>query len=225
MLANGNRKLVIKVLVIYLIYFLYTYLAGYAISAMQIKNSSIVMFFADLAFLLLIVFAYRKELKEDFSFLKQDFPVKRIAKNVFLGIVAMFTLKMVMGMVTEIIAPNPNLDGNTLAILDLLKTAPYYAIFKTMIFASIAEEILFRKSLSKILTSNVVFILVTSIIYTLMNFVFNSSAGISILDILMYFLSAVVLAGIYIKNDRNIYIVMLVKLVIQLIPFIMLLAM
>lgn len=225
MLVNGNRKLVIKVLVIYLIYFLYTYLAGYAISALQIKNSSIVMFFADLAFLLLIVFVYRKELKEDFSFLKQDFPVKRIVKNVFLGIVAMFTLKMVMGMVTEIIAPNPNLDGNTLAILDLLKTAPYYAIFKTMIFASIAEEILFRKSLSKILTSNVVFILVTSIIYTLMNFVFNSSAGISILDILMYFLSAVVLAGIYIKNDRNIYIVMLVKLVIQLIPFIMLLAM
>lgn len=223
MAINENQKMILKMLIMYLVYFLYTYLAGYVISALKIQNSSFVMFAADFIFLLLIVWAYRKELRENFVELKKNFPLKRILKNVLLGILAVIGLKIVMGIVIELVNPNAAIDGNTSAILDLLKTAPYYAIFKTMIFASIAEELLFRKSLSAILKNNLVFIVVTSIIYTAMNFVFNTGAGLSLLDISMYFFTAVVFGYIYIKNERNIYIVMIVKFIMQFIPFIMLL--
>ena len=128
-----------------------------------------------------------------------------------------------MGILTELIAPGISVDSNTASILGLLKSSPAYAIFKTMVFAVIAEELLFRKSLSLFIKNKWIFIFGGALLYPLMNFVFNGGVT-PILDFVMYYMTAVVLNSIYIWNNRNIFIVMFVKFVLQFLPFIVLLA-
>ena len=114
------------------------------------------------------------------------------------------------------------LDTVVSKVLDLLKQSPIYACFKVLIFAPIAEEILFRESISSCVKNNVLFILLSAIIYTGMNFVFSSEA-LTFLDLLIYFLPAVLFSFLYVKNDRNIIIIMMIKFIMQFVPFIVLL--
>ena len=221
MSSSVQMKFLIKAVCMYLFYFLYSNIASSIVAALQITNTSYVSFIADILFMVLIIFVYRKELKEDFQELKEKFPAKRILKNVLIGVGIIFLLKIVMGMVTEVLSPNVTVDSNTSAILDLLKTSPVYAVFKTMIFAVISEEILFRKAVSTCIKNDWTFVIVGAVIYTFMNFVFNTGS-IVIADLLMYFMTALALNYIYIKNDRNIYMVMIIKFIMQFLPFIVL---
>ena len=45
----------------------------------------------------------------------------------------------------------------------------------------------------------------------------------TLVDLLVYFVPALLFSFIYVKNDRNIIIVMIIKFIMQFIPFIMLL--
>jgi len=91
-----------------------------------------------------------------------------------------------------------------------------------MCFSIVAEELLFRESLSKCVDNNILFVLISAIVYTAMNFVFTTES-IDFIQLLAYFLPALVFSTIYIKTERNIIIVMLVKFVYNLIPFTILL--
>ena len=97
-----------------------------------------------------------------------------------------------------------------------------YTIFKMMIFGVVAEEILFRESLNKVLTNNILFVFASTIIYTGMHFVFVG-APTSIFQVLPYIFLAILLGTIYVKNDRNIVLVMLIKFTYQLVPLTLLL--
>ena len=118
--------------------------------------------------------------------------------------------------------PEYAVDSNTGAMLDLLKQSPVYAFFKVLIFAPVAEEILFRESISSCVKNDVLFIFLSAIIYTGMNFVFSTDA-LTFLDLLIYFLPAVLFSFLYVKNDRNIIVIMIIKFIMNLIPFAVLL--
>ena len=114
------------------------------------------------------------------------------------------------------------MDYNKESMLGLLDVSPIYAFFKVLIFAPVAEEILFRESISSCVKNNVLFIFLSAIIYTGMNFVFSTDA-LTFLDLLIYFLPAVLFSFLYVKNDRNIIIIMIIKFIMQFVPFIILL--
>ena len=217
-----NNQPFMKMALLYLIYFLYTYVAGMIVSALAISNSSLVMLPADFLFLLLAIYMYKDNLKRDFTALKKKKKGKLVG-TILLGVFLVLLGNIVMGAITDILFPNAPLDTNTQALQGMLTTAPLYVVFKTLIFATIAEEILFRESVYDCIKKPVFFILASSIIYTAMNFVF-AGAGISILNVLIYFVPALILSSIYIKNDSNIIILMFVKFILQFIPFIALLA-
>ena len=148
--------------------------------------------------------------------------VLKIIGSVVIGVVAIFALNIIMGAVTDIFFPEYAVDSNTGAMLDLLKQSPIYAFFKVLIFAPVAEEILFRESISSCVKNNVLFIFLSAIIYTGMNFVFSTDA-LTFLDLLIYVLPAVLFSFLYVKNDRNIIVIMLIKFIMNLIPFAVLL--
>ena len=210
-----------KVIPLYVIYFLYTMLGSMLASKLNISNSAYIMMPADVLFLVFSVIMYKDNLKNDFQKLKETKFLKTIG-IILLGIISIILLNGIMGVITDIIVPDLNMDSNTSAMLSLLRTSPIYAFFKVLVFAPIAEEILFRESISTCVKDNILFIIFSALIYTMMNFIFNSST-LTLVDLLVYFVPALLFSFIYVKNNRNIIIVMIIKFVMQFIPFIMLL--
>ncbi len=210
-----------KVILLYVIYFLYTMLGSMLAAKLNISNSAYIMMPADVLFLVFSVIMYKDNLKNDFQKLKETRFLK-IVGIILLGIISIILLNGIMGVITDIILPDLNMDSNTSAMLSLLRTSPIYAFFKVLVFAPIAEEILFRESISTCVKDNILFIIFSALIYTMMNFIFNSST-LTLVDLLVYFVPALLFSFIYVKNDRNIIIVMIIKFIMQFIPFIMLL--
>ncbi len=220
MLEKLNNRM-IKAVGLYLVYFLYTVVASSLVSSLNVTNSAYVMMPADILFATFAVLMYKNELKECVNKLKKK-KVLKIVGSVILGVMSILALNIIMGAITDLLFPNYAVDSNTGAMLDLLKQSPIYACFKVLIFAPVAEEILFRESISSCVKNNVLFILLSAIIYTGMNFVFGSET-LSVIDLLIYFMPALLLSFLYVKNDRNIIVIMIIKFIMQFVPFIVLL--
>lgn len=208
---------ILKVVGIYLLYFLYSKLAAFFAQTITLMNGKAMYLIFDIFFLVLICFLYYKDLKKDYENLKKDYNWKKILLLVFLFIVASFFINFLLEGIRLAFFPNAVIDENSQSIKTLAELSPIYAIFKGMIFGVIAEEILYRESLSGIVENNFMFILVSSIIYTLLPFVFSTSE-ISIMNLLTYFIPSLLISYIYVKNNRNIITVMIMKFAYNLIP-------
>lgn len=217
-----NQKL-IQMFSIYIIYFLYSYFGSSMLQGFFPWSSALLKFFLDCLFLLGIVFVYRKNLKEDLEQIRKNWPVKKVIKILVLGVVCLFALNIVMGILSDFIFPNITIDENTLAIKALADDSLFYAIFKTMIFGVIAEELLFRETLNECIENNSLYILFSAAIYTLMNLIFSSNHSNMLLSAAIYFIPALVFSFIYIKTNRNIILLMDIKFCYNLIPLMILL--
>ncbi len=214
-----KTEILLKTAAVYLFYFLYTYLGGYITGLFTNIDHNLISMGLDIIFLIFIVGMYFQKIKADLKKIKQEIKISHIIKTVLIGIAAYIGITIVLMLISSIFHLNRAVDQNTGAIHSL---PLYYAIFKTMIFGSIAEELLFRESLNECIKDNKLFILISAIIYTAILCVFQGS-GIAILQMIQYFLSAVILSSIYIKNKRNILIAALAKFTYNLIPLTILL--
>lgn len=217
-----KNKNIIKTSLLFLTYLIYPMFESNLTNFLSI-NSIFSSFFLDVVFLLGIVFIYRKEIKESINELKQ-FKLSIIIKKIVLWIGIIFLSNMIMGITTELLCPNLSIDDNTNALSSLYEISTYYTIFKTMIFAIIAEELLFRKSVFDLTDNKFIFIIISSVIYALITFIFNGfPVNNFLIYFLMYFIPGIVLALTYIKNNNNIILLMLIKFFYQLIPLTILL--
>ncbi len=206
----------IKMLIAFFIYFLYSMYSLTLGKALGINNELVIMFVSDLIFLVLIVFVYKDNLKKDAMMIKKDYKISKIIKTVVIWVIALFVLNIVMGAITDIVAPGLAIDNNTEALWGMSKI---YTIFKTLIFGVVAEEILFRESLRDVVTNNILFVITSAIIYTAMHFIFSGlPENNTIIYMLIYFIPAIVSSLAYIKNKSNIIILMLIKVTYNLIP-------
>ena len=209
----------IKTLLVFISYLLYSNVISVVFSTFKITNTTMISFLADLIFLVCIIFVYRDNLKNDFENLKKDYKISNIIKTVIIWVVIIFVFNILMGAITEMIYPNMATDDNTNAMSTLFKTSMSYSLFKTMIFAVVAEELLYRESISDVVKNKYIFIVISSIVYTIMNFIFvGFESDIIVMDILSYFLPALLFSTAYVKNNNNIIILMLIKFTYNLIP-------
>lgn len=211
-----NQKM-LKVVGIYLVYFLYSQLASFFANTITLLNGKVMYLIFDIFFLGFIWFLYYKNLNKDWAQIKKDYNLKKIGLAILIFIVGSFVINMVIGLISDTFFPGIDMDANTESIHALAKVSPIYAIFKAMIFGVIAEEILYRESLSDLIKNDMMFILISSIIYTILPFIFNGS-GVSVMNLLTYFIPSLFISYLYVKNDRNIIVVMIVKFVYNLIP-------
>lgn len=215
-----NTANFLKTIIVFLIYFIYvncfTALLG---------NDVSVIFVADLLFLVMMVILYKDSILQSFKKLKQ----KKIGKEIGISIGYAFGLLicyMVVGMILmEIFPEMESFDGNTTAIYSIYSLDTIYTIFKTLIFAAVAEELLFKESIRSIIKPNVLYVIISSVIYAFVNIMYNDlSLMITWLNMIPYLLFAILLNIIYVKNDNNICLVMMVKFFYNLIPLAVLLS-
>lgn len=214
-----KSETLLKTILLYLFYFLYTYFASAIIALVPAVNGQIVMTVLDVLFILMAIFCYKTELKKDLDAIKSKQNTKKIIKIVLFGVATMIVLNVFIALLAQIFNSDVLMDQNTASIQVLANQSMLYTIFKMMIFGVVAEEILFRESLNEVLTNDFIFVIVSTIIYTCMHFVFVG-APTSIFQVLPYVFLAILLGTIYVKNKRNIVLVMLIKFTYNLIPLV-----
>lgn len=213
----------VKVICLFIIYLIYSNLFNQVFDLLNIKNSIITMFAGDVFFLFMVMILYWKEMKE--SLINLDKSKKKFIFKILKGVVILFVVNLVAGMVSEMIAPISSADDNTKSIYSLSELSFTYTLFKTLFFGVIAEELLFKQSIRSIIPNNVLFIVISSLLYAVMNVIYGDlNSPYLLTDALSYFAVSATLAIIYVRNNDNIVLVMFVKLFYNLIPMCLLIA-
>ncbi len=219
---NKNDKLM-KLFIIFFVYFLYTMYAGTIFQTLGLNNTIIASFAGDIVFSLFIIYNYRKNLKSDLKKLKRQ-SLKKTIGTIFKWVIIIFVFVIFCGFITDLIIPGHASDANTSAVYDLYSVSTWYTIFKTMIFGTLIEEILYRESVRDCIKNNFVFIIVSSVIYTFLNTVFvGFTEGFVLSSMLIYFLPAIFWSIAYLRNNDNILLLSLIKFTYNLIPLTILL--
>ena len=99
---NASEKL-IKTLLVFICYLLYSNVISIVFSTFNIVNTTLISFVADLIFLICIVFAYRENLKNDLKDLKENYKVIDVIKTVVLWFAIIFIFNISMGVVTDLL--------------------------------------------------------------------------------------------------------------------------
>lgn len=218
----------LKTILMFAFYFAYTNIASLICQILGVSYDLTITLYADSIFMLIIVFVYQNNIKKDLKDLKKNNSWKKLLKTIFIWVIIIFVFMMISGVITELFFPglgksNDILDNNTQKIVDLYNISSFYTIFKTMIFGVIAEELLFKESVRNVINNKWLFIFISAIIYTIMNFIYTDLSSFSLKFLLIYivlinFIPFLLFSTAYIKNNSNIVILMLIKFVYNLIP-------
>lgn len=224
MKAISNKKeAIIKFIIVFGVYLCYTQFFSVIFNSFGITGIT-VNFVADLIFFVGIIYLYRDSLKESLKDFKEKFKFSKILFYILCGVIGIFLATFLSGIITDIFYPGQDVtDDNTNAIYGIDDKA--YIIFKTAIFASIAEVLVYIKSVKDVVNNsrhNILFVVISALIYGLMNIAYANINLITLLAFVNYFLVGCVLAFIYTKTD-NIIIIMLIKFIYSLIPLTILL--
>lgn len=217
-----NDKLT-KLFIVFFIYFLYTMYASTLFQSLGLNNTIIASFAGDIIFSCFIIYTYRKNLKSDLKKLKKQ-SLKKTLWTIFKWVIIIFVFVIFCGFITDLIIPGHVNDANTSAVYDLYSVSTWYTIFKTMIFGTLIEEILYRESVRDNIKNNFMFIIISSLIYTFLNTVFvGFTEGFVLSSMLIYFLPAIFWSIAYLRNNDNILLLSLIKFTYNLIPLTILL--
>lgn len=216
---SKNKKSQVISISLLCLFLIYPILFNSFFNLMGISNKQTLLFISDILFSLLIIYIYRKKLKLDLKSIKK-MSSKAIGKILY-SIIILLGILFIIALFTYFVFPNYEWNTNNTAIYNLYKENYPYFLFKIFLFSSITEELLFKENMSKLLPGNIAFIFISSLVYVLFNFIFSISENqYAMFNIIIMYIQAMSFSYIYIKNDRNIVISMIIKFLYNLLPFI-----
>lgn len=214
------KSKLIKTLLIFVGYVFFTSVLGLILNLIGINNNITTMFISDLIFTLIVLKVYKQDLQKEFAEYKVQ---KSKIKNILIWVLILFGVNIIFSLILKIVMPQlDSLDNNSESIIQLFELSTIYTFFKTLLYAPVIEELIFKKSIRDVINNNMAFVLISSSIYTIMNFIYTSSIPEYMwFDIIQYFTFSTILSVAYIKN-KNIIPVMIIKFIYNLIPTILL---
>ena len=203
---NNSRKILINIFV-FLSYFVYQYLFVFIMAYMNINyfklsinNKYLCNFIFNSIYILILLFIYRKELKEEAKDYKKNYSnyIKKYFEIYLIGIILMGLSNTLLQKITP-----TSLSGNEEAVRKLIKLLPVYMTFSTVIFAPIIEEVIFRKTIKNIFGNNVLFVIISGLLFGLLH-VTNFKDMNEIIHSIPYIIMGIDFAYIYYKT-KNIF--------------------
>ncbi len=178
---NNNKGLlskkrileICKGLLTFLIFYFSSYLQVIPIALFNIdvknytaSDLAIVNTFTDLILVLILIILYFKELKKEFKTFKKNWKLNMDTafKYWFIGLMIMCISNIAIGIIT-----NLNTSSNEQAVQTLVSSTPYLMLFTAGILAPIAEELTFRKGVSKIFKNKWVYATASGLIFGLLH--------------------------------------------------------
>lgn len=162
-----------KGLITFLIFYFSSYLQVIPIALFNINvnnytasDLAIVNTFTDLILVLILVVLYFKELKKEFKTFKNSWKLSMDTafKYWFIGLMIMCISNIAIGLITSL-----GTSSNEQAVQTLVSSNPYLMLFTAGILAPIAEEITFRKGVSKIFKNKWVYATASGLIFGLLH--------------------------------------------------------
>ena len=162
-----------KGLVTFLIFYFSSYLQVIPIVLFNIdvnnytaSDLAIVNTFTDLILVLILIVLYFKELKKEFKSFKKNWKLNMDAafKYWFIGLMIMCISNIAIGLITSL-----GTSSNEQAVQTLVSSNPYLMLFTAGILAPIAEELTFRKGVSKIFKNKWVYATASGLIFGLLH--------------------------------------------------------
>lgn len=162
-----------KGLVTFLIFYFSSYLQVIPIVLFNIdvnnytaSDLAIVNTFTDLILVLILIVLYFKELKKEFKSFKKNWKLNMDTafKYWFIGLMIMCISNIAIGLITSL-----GTSSNEQAVQTLVSSNPYLMLFTAGILAPIAEELTFRKGVSKIFKNKWVYATASGLIFGLLH--------------------------------------------------------
>lgn len=165
------------------------------------QQYTLIMLFASIVYLLIIIFIYRKSLKTEFQDFKKNCG-KYIKDNIIywiIGLMIMFGTNLLISLIIPSGATNEQLVQN-----EILKY-PLYMIWSACIFAPVIEEILFRKTIREIFPTNLIFVLMSGLLFGYIHTLTNFGSALELLYIIPYGAVGTMFAYMYVKT-KNVFV-------------------
>ncbi len=162
-----------KGLLTFLIFYFSSYLQVIPIAIFNIDinnytatDLAIVNTFTDLILVLILIVLYYKELKKEFKTFKDNWKMNMDTafKYWFLGLMIMCISNIAIGLITSL-----STSSNEQAVQGLISSTPYLMLFTAGILAPIAEELTFRKGVSKIFKNKWIYATASGLIFGLLH--------------------------------------------------------
>lgn len=166
-------------------------------------------------YLLIVIFLYRKELKEEILDFKENYK-KYLSKNILIYLAGILLMGLTNIILTKI--TGSSLSGNEAIIRERIVKYPIYTAISAVLLAPIVEELIFRKSLKNIFKFKYLFIIISGLIFGILH-IQNFSDMNEILYSIAYIIMGLDFAYIY-SRTNNIFTTMTFHLCHNLVLFI-----
>lgn len=168
-------------------------------------SNNIELFISYLVILLMVLFIFRKDLKRDITFFKKYFREYNsyVLKTYIKSLVVLFVLSLSIKIYTGI---ENATNQETLNVL--FKESPIIVCLLSMVYAPVAEELLFRGIFRKIINNKYLFIILSGFLFGIAHVIDDFKSIEELLYILVYSSLGCFLASIYYKTNNlcaNIY--------------------
>ena len=216
-MRNSKDKSIIKLLLIFIVYYCVSiYLPRLVPNFGKIVN----MIIKDVIIIILSILIFYKDIRSDYGKFKRS-------KHKWLLVVWALGIIVAWHFISYFVQNHyPNLfnvssDGNNSGVLEYYNISKLYAFFKIVIFTGIAETILFNLSFRKVFNNNLIFVVVSSLIYTYFNYLFSGVNFHYILNpLVIRFIPCVLYNIAYIRNNNNIVSLMGIIMIRNIVTFI-----
>ena len=210
-MKKENLKKPILGLCVVASYFIYSYFQTLPLSLVGINyynlsmfNKIIYLMTTELIYLLILFYIYRKEYIKDFKKYVKNFK-DYMPKYMEYWALA-FSLMLISNFIIITLFPN-SVATNQVAINNILVEAPFYMIVSAVLFAPFLEETIFRFSFRKIFKNDLIFIILSGLVFGGLHVIGSFNNLIDLIYIIPYSIPGVIFAYTLVKS-KNIFVPM-----------------
>lgn len=175
----------------------------------SIEVIALLNLFQSFIFMIVLIFMYKKDLKQDFNDFKLKFKsyIRLTIEHWLLGITLMIISNLLIAYLSPISQAN-----NELGIREAVKGSPIPMLISIIIIAPFTEEIMFRKSLGDIIKNKYLFLITSGLLFGLAHVVGSYQVIWDYLYVIPYGALGMMFALLYYKT-KNIYTSVLAHLI------------
>lgn len=198
-------KKILKYTLIFISYFIYNILFKAILYSFNInyynlddKQKLLTTFFIELLYIIIIIYIYRKDLKEEIINFKNKFKeyIPKYLLVYLIGILLMVISNIIISRITSY-----KLSGNESLIREYIKKYTLYMFFSSVLYAPIIEELIFRKTIKKLFNNKYLFIILSGLIFGILH-ISNINDTNEILFSIPYIIMGIDFAYIYHKTNN-----------------------
>ena len=203
---NIKNKKIIKFILILLLFFFGSAFQMIPMKIFNIKsptdNQQIYLsLFSNIIILIILIFIYRRDLKEDFIDFKNNF--SKILGESFRIWTFGIALMAIFNILINMLSPN-TVANNEESLRNMITINPAIMLIATSLAAPIIEELIFRKSFKVVIKNDIAFVLISGLVFGALHVILSVENLYDYLYLLPYCSLGLAFSYIYCKT-KNIF--------------------